>query len=266
VLSDPFSYNYYHWTTELIPRIRLFEMNSVRRLLLSVSSLDNRFQTSLLSYAMGGSMVQPIGDAPVRVRDPIVADGLASEQGLLWLRDRTKLRARRGSRRIYIRRGSAGHRRSRGGGVAETPEFCKLIQDYNFDVVEFSADMSVAAQVGMIDGAGIVIAAHGSALTNICYLDPGVALIEILGAAAPRGVYMEIAAYLGLAYQGYMSVETDADQNLVVCPKWLEGLLINFAAHGAPGLSEAPLEPVPSEPPKTPVRRKTHSMSPVAAC
>jgi capsular polysaccharide biosynthesis protein len=229
ILSDLYTSNYYHWSLELTPRIRMIDKTKAHYLAITPDSLQKNFQRSLLALAKGDSEVAILTE-PVRVRDPFFVDGLMSEDGILWLRHQTNLRARKGARRIYISRGQAGSRATKGGSakggdIAETPDLQQILKAHRFETIEFSPDMRVEEQVRLLDGADIVLSAHGAALTNICYLERGTSLIEIVGERTPRGMYMEIAGYLGLRYAGYAAQHLDENEDLIVDPVWLQGLL-----------------------------------------
>jgi Glycosyltransferase 61 len=215
ILSDPYSGNYYHWSLEMIPRIRLIDRRRVRRIVVQSASLSHAFQRSLLCYTMDDLEVMPI-NTPVRVLNPFVVDGMMSQEGMLWLRHKTGLLAKKGKRRIYIRRGDRGTRSSGGGGISEAPELMNMLQENGFEKVQFSADMTVSEQVNMLSGAEIILSAHGAALTNIAYLEKGVCLIEVFGSGAPRAMYMEISQHIGLHYYGYISEDKDDEGNMII--------------------------------------------------
>jgi len=224
ILSDPYSENYYHWSLEMIPRIRLLDKRRVRRIVVKSASLSHAFQRSLLHYTVDDLEVVPI-NIPVRVINPFVVDGMMSQEGMLWLRHKTGLLAKKGKRRIYITRGARGTRSSAGGGISEAPEFMSMLQAKGFEKVEFSADMTVSEQVNTLSGAEIILSAHGAALTNILYLEKGVCLIEVIGRGAPRAMYMEISKYIGLSYYGYISEENDDEGNMVINSQQINSII-----------------------------------------
>ena len=71
----------------------------------------------------------------------------------------------------------------------------------------------------------------------ICEIDlrPGGAF-RFVSRAHPEmpftGVYLEIAQYIGLAYQGYMSHDTDENKDIIVDTTWLEQMMTRYLEHG----------------------------------
>jgi hypothetical protein len=224
ILSDPYSKNYYHWSLEMIPRIRLIDRRRVRKIVVRTTSLSHAFQTSLLHYTMDDLEAFPI-NTPVRVINPFVVDGMMSQEGVLWLRNKTGLLAKKGKRRIYIGRGDTGTRRSGGGGISEAPEFMELLQKNGFEKIQFSADMTVSEQVSTLSGAEIILSAHGAALTNIAYLEKGISLIEVIGSDTPRAIYMEISKHIGLSYYGYISEHNDDKGNIIIDSQQINSII-----------------------------------------
>ncbi len=214
LLSDLYLTNYFHFSLEMVPRIRQFPTASKGKLVVGASAVQRPFQTSLLSRAGADCGFIPAPQA-LRVRNPIVAHDFMSEDGVRWLRQ-VGPRARRGRRLIYIRRGSHSTRSGSGGGLEETAEFLSLLQALNFETIEFGAGKTVEEQVAMLDGAKLIIAAHGAALTNIAYLEEGVSLIEIIGARTPRAMFMHLCVMIGLKYSGILTDRYTESQNVSV--------------------------------------------------
>jgi hypothetical protein len=67
-----------------------------------------------------------------------------------------------------------------GGGIAEDEIFMELLARYKFDVIDFGVgDVPVGDQIMALDGARIILGAHGANLANIVYLEPRVSIIEL---------------------------------------------------------------------------------------
>jgi hypothetical protein len=214
VLSDPYIENYFHFSLEMTPRIRLFPAESRQRIVVGQSALLYPFQKSLLARAGAGCSFIPAPSA-LRVRNPIVAYDSLSDDGVRWLR-KLGPTASRGPRRIYIRRGSSSTRNGGGGGLEETSEILSLLEGLSFEIIEFCKSKTVDDQIAMLDGANIIISAHGAALTNIAYLEEGISILEIVGGNTPRAMYMHICAMLGLNYRGIITDSYTEDGNLRV--------------------------------------------------
>ena len=216
VLCDPYSHQYYHFSLELVPRIRFFAQHRGATFVMTKNSLARPFQQDLMRRAASGMNCHLLGTG-IRIRDPILAHDSMSEEGILWLREATGISARAGARRIYIRRGDTGSRLAPGGGISESPRFEALLRDFGFETVEFgNGERDVAAQIAMLEGVGLILSAHGAALTNLAYLNPDLTVIEVLSPVTPTACFMHIAATLGFDYHGIYSDISDDQSNIVV--------------------------------------------------
>jgi capsular polysaccharide biosynthesis protein len=216
ILSDPYIENYFHFCLEIVPRLRFFAGHRQSTIIIPTAATKKTYQTDLLMRVREGRPFLPIAGAFI-ARNPLLAHGLFTEDGLRWLRDATRIRAAPGKRRVYIRRSAKGTRSTTGGGISEGPEFLSLIQEFGLEVVEFGdGDLSVEAQAAMLDGAGVILAAHGAALTNLAFLSPPVSVVEIVGIRTCRAVFRHICEILGLRYHGLIASHYDSEGNVVV--------------------------------------------------
>jgi hypothetical protein len=216
VLSDPYVANYFHFSLELVPRLRFLAGGFHAGVVMPGSCLQRPFQQDLLARTIGGRhcILLP---TPLRIRDPILAHDTLCCEGVSWLRRASGIGASPGGRRIYIRRSGRGTRSAEGGGISEPPGFTALLRDFCFETIEFgNGDLGVAAQVALLDGAGLILAAHGAALTNLAYLGPEVSVLEVIGIGAPRACFMQIAATIGCRYHGFYSPIVDSQRNIVM--------------------------------------------------
>jgi hypothetical protein len=216
VLCDPYSKNYFHFSLEMVPRARYFPDDGQKMMIMSMDSLTRPFQRDLLTHSLSGMSFLPLSNS-IRVRDPILAHDSLSDDGILWLRQASGLSANSGQRRIYIRRGSNGTRSSPGGGISESSGFEMLLRDFGFETVDFGdGENGVAAQVAMLEGVGLILTAHGAALTNLAYLNPKLTVIEVMGPMTPCACFMHVAATLGFEYHGLFSSTYDFRSDIVV--------------------------------------------------
>jgi capsular polysaccharide biosynthesis protein len=134
-------------------------------------------------------------------------------QGIQWLRKRTGLRAHRGNRLIYVERRSSQTGRV-GGCIEETDSFQEFIRKNGFERVDFGVgDTPLVDQVAMLDGARVILSAHGANLTNITYVAEGVSVIEVMPYYWTYFSHMQIASAVGLNYFGIVSHLVNEDQN-----------------------------------------------------
>jgi capsular polysaccharide biosynthesis protein len=151
------------------------------------------------------------------VKDPVLVEEAMSEEGIYWLNQNFNSEFIRGNRNIYIRRGSTGTRMAGGGDLAQNEEFERFLKAHNFETITFGAgELSVRQQVSLLDGANVILCAHGAALTNIVYLKPPVSIIEVISQMTPRACFMHIASTLGFKYYGVFSTTVDTEYNIHV--------------------------------------------------
>ena len=217
LLSDIYKGNYYHFSLEFVPRARYFcEQVQTPTLIIPNDALSRPFQRDLLKRSMPGMSFLPL-ESPFRVRDPILAHDAMSDEGMLWLRRASGISAQPGHRKIYISRGGRGTRSTEGGGISESVGFAKLLRDFGFETVDFgNGQHGVAEQVAMLEGVGLILAAHGAALTNLVYLNPKLTVIEVMGPRTANACFMHIASTLGFEYHGLFSSNYDDQSNIIV--------------------------------------------------
>jgi capsular polysaccharide biosynthesis protein len=203
ILSGILLENYFHFSLEITPRLRHVPAATREKVVIGDRALRLPFQTSLLARAGAGCTFIRAPEV-LRVRDPVVSHDALSEDGVRWLR-RFGLRAKRGDRRLYIRRGSRSGRTQAGGGLEETPEILELLKAFDFEIVDFGHGDTVEAQAAKLDGVGFILATHGAALTNLAYVEEGVCVLEIIGANSPRAVYMHLSDILKLNYRAILT-------------------------------------------------------------
>jgi capsular polysaccharide biosynthesis protein len=107
-----------------------------------------------------------------------------------------------------------------GDCLVETAEFTGLLDEFGFKGVDFGeGELNLQQQVGKIDRAGLILGVHGSAMTNIVFLQSPATIIELFGRRVMGG-FMDIADNLSLRYHGLLCDEFDDDTNIVVdCAK-----------------------------------------------
>ena len=180
-LAEPYSVkNYYHFSMVFLPKLR------------------------------------HVAETPeiVRVNDPVLRYEPFSNENVRWLREKVQKRARRGERRIYVARRSTMVGRSH-GSLLEDADFMHFLERNGFETIDFgSGEIPVSEQIEMLNGARVVLSAHGANLTNIAYAEEGVSVIEVLPFYWAYFSHMHIAAAAGLNYFGLLATEIDAERRL----------------------------------------------------
>jgi hypothetical protein len=225
LLCDPYALNYFHFSLEMIPRVRHFASVRDRALLIARECVARPFQLDLLRRSFSGLSYHLL-TGPIRVRDPIVAHDTMSEEGVHWLRRESRISVPSGKRRLYIRRGVSGTRSSSGGGISESKGFLALLRDFGFEAIDSSGgELGVAAQVQLLDGARLILAVHGAALTNLAYLNPELTVIEVMGPKTAWSCFMHLSAMLGFRYHGILSQTYDDDGDIIIDLDELHGVM-----------------------------------------
>ncbi|MDX2203126.1 MAG: glycosyltransferase family 61 protein [Hyphomicrobiaceae bacterium] len=193
--------NYYHFTTGFLPKVRRSSNTPDSVLCMPADYVQQPFHVDLLRRTCGHRVLS-IYERYVRVRDPHVLQEPFSRDAADWLRAVTGLRAKAGRRRLYVaRKGTIVGREH--GSVSESDAFSRMLAEYDFETIDFgTGEVPVEEQVRRLDGAGLVLSAHGAQLTNIVYLPAGTAVVELLPQHWKQPAYMQIAALSDLAYFG----------------------------------------------------------------
>lgn len=213
LISTPYPMNYYHWTFEAVTKQRFFP--ECDKLLLNRKNLQRTFQKDLLARVSSGKIFYFLEDHPIRVRDPMLAHDIMGEGNVDWLRHTLPFNATPGNRRIYLRRSTRGTRTGAGGGIHETPEFLDLLARHQFETVDFGeGDYTILEQVALLDKAGIILAPHGAALSNLTYLNAPLGIIELIGPRTPRAVFMHLSSMLGFRHIPHYCTTLDENGNI----------------------------------------------------
>ena len=216
LLTDPYSSNYYHFSLELMPRLRYFSGADQGTFIMTRQSLSRPFQRDLGKRVFSDRKFLALNGS-IRVRDPVLAHDSMSEEGISWLREASQISAQPGKRRLYLRRGATGTRAYPGGGLSHSPPFETLLRDFGFETIDFgNGELGVAEQIAMLEGAGVILAAHGAALTNLAYLNRNLTVVEVFGPRTWSGCFIHVAATLGFEYRGLFSDVHDERSDIVV--------------------------------------------------
>ena len=104
-----------------------------------------------------------------------------------------------------------------GGDLDQSAELESFLKAHNFETITFgSGELSVTQQLSLVDGANVILCAHGAALTNIVYLKPPVSILEVISPLTPRACFMHMASTLGFKYYGLFSANYDSENNILV--------------------------------------------------
>jgi hypothetical protein len=214
--------NYYHWTIECLPRIRLLEAYGERTgdypELLVPTDRPTWMDETLYRIDYGGKLVA--WDGGIASADRLVVPTFPEPVSVdcRWLRDRMYDRThaeRNEGKLIYISRADATLRR-----VRNMEQIRPILNTYGVETYVLS-ELSVAEQVELFAEAELIVAPHGAGLTNIVYADEA-AVVELFGDKKAAS-FARLAKLLGHDYTYLDCDERGVD--IVVDPTKLERML-----------------------------------------
>jgi capsular polysaccharide biosynthesis protein len=223
--------NYYHWMTEIVPRIRLVEEELSRADHIVVQSALPFQRECLEAAGVPLDRVVP----PVR-RMHLLADELVVPSLVPGVRRESVeymqrlFRAQRSTgkprRRLYATRSNAWRRR-----VVNEPELEGALAPLGFETVAMEG-LSVGEQAALFSEAEVVVAPHGGQLTNLLFAQPGVVLIELWDANYVRPAYWELTAAVGGTYHYFVNDSPAAGSQWRDIQVSVKDVLAALAVHG----------------------------------
>jgi capsular polysaccharide biosynthesis protein len=209
VLATLGGHNYFHWMFHVLPRldlVRRVSLHSGRISTSVVNSVATAFQReSLLAIGVDSDEAITLRDSdhlrvtrltvpsrPSRVSE--MSRSSCEYLRRLFLRPDDEAPRRSGSRRLYLARNNAAHR-----VMTNDAEVRELLEGYGFEEVDLDT-MSLRAQAAVVQSAGVVVAPHGAALTNLVFARPGLKVLEIFSPNYINCCYWLLANIMGLDY------------------------------------------------------------------
>ncbi|NJK36759.1 MAG: DUF563 domain-containing protein [Oscillatoriales cyanobacterium RM2_1_1] len=207
VLSGLSGQIYFHWMVDVLPRIELLRRSGIFEQIewFLVNSIHLDFQQETLNqlgistdqiltsdrhpHLQAKNLVVPAFAAPL---------GWLKPWGIEFLRGSfltsINLRSAHVSERIYISRGDARHRR-----VINEIEVMEVLQQYGFVSVQLES-LTFSQQVALFAQANVIVAPHGSGLTNLVFCQPDTQVIELVSPHYQRHYYWVISQFLNLEH------------------------------------------------------------------
>lgn len=181
VLTTRGSENYYHFLTDVLPRLELLRRAGAAPESFLVNR-QTRFQRDLLDH-LGltadrclGSDTYPHLQADELVVPSLPDDNLRTPRWIVpWLRAQfLPASVAAPHRRLYVGRGATKHTRR----VDNEPELLAALEPLGFEAIDPGA-LPPTDQVRAFAEAECVVGPHGAGLTNLAFAPPGAAVVEL---------------------------------------------------------------------------------------
>jgi tetratricopeptide (TPR) repeat protein len=240
VLSGLSGNMYYHWTIDILPRIEILRRSGIdidRIDKFVVNNIKQPFQKETLN-ALGipNNKIIESDIHPYIKAEKLVVPSFPGHldwinRGTIeFLREafssKTSLYSNNYPERIYISRAKAKYRH-----IINEKEMTELLRQFGF-VTIFTEEMSVLDQVSLFASAKAIVAAHGSALTNIVFCQEGTNVIELFSPNYVRTDYWIVSQYLKLNhyYLKGVNFECQAIRQLMESSPLTDDILVDLSA------------------------------------
>lgn len=200
VLASAGSNNYFHWTLDTVPRIKLLaeKMESVDFFYIFNQS---RFHKEWLQWlGIPENKILPAEknlhiQAQRIILPSFVGDsGMPSKDALNYVRGFMPPGDSHAAKKIFISRAHSPRRK-----IIHEERLYPTLQDLGFKIYH-PGKMNVKEQMTLFASASHVIAPHGAELTNLVYCHPQTKVLEIFSPAYINPCYRNIAVTLQLDY------------------------------------------------------------------
>jgi len=219
VLASTGGDTYFHWMTDVLPRLRLireagFEAAAFHHVL--VNGTDKPFQKEtleMLGLPLSLCRTFPRNETVYLCEEAVVPSlpgisGVVPPETIRFLRE---LFVRPGSpdeKRLFLGRGRVGHRE-----LIQEREIRRTLERRGFESVECS-DLSVRQQAERFASASVVVVAHGAAASNLAFCRPGTRVLELFGPEYVNPCYRDLCVAADLCHAAVIGNGEDWRLNL----------------------------------------------------
>lgn len=203
--------NYYHWMTEVLPKLALLAKQGVHFDWLYVPQNLRFMKESLSLWGIAQEKIIPASDYTYIQADTMVAVSAVSKSIYTphWVVD--CLRAtylplvashaiKPGAKKVFISRKKASFRR-----IINEDEVFSLFKAQGF-VRYCLEDLSLLEQVALFHGADVIVAPHGAGLVNMIFCKQGALIVEIFQEHQDE-TFWYLSQTVGLHYVGVKTTE-----------------------------------------------------------
>ncbi len=221
VLTQPGTWNYYHWMTEILPKLAMLEECNISYdyLYLPCDRPYMRETLSLLDIDLN-TILDPAGQYKYICADELIVPSLVSLFGhtprwaIDFLRNKfIPIIEKQYDPSVFPKRIFISRSRAKSRKIVNEDEVFQLFKKYGFVLYNLE-DLSVLEQMALFYHAEFIAGEHGAGLTNIIFAQPHIAqLIEIFQ-AREDATYWYLSQEIGLQYHGIKTIEFDTKATL----------------------------------------------------
>jgi hypothetical protein len=200
VVTCDFYNIYYHWLFDLLPKFKVLQQSIKKYDAIYIPKPESQFQKDTLNKL---NFKKPIifakEETQVFAKKVIVIGKLSIDTVpppwiYEFIRDIFKTKLIQGYERIYISRKYAKNRR-----VLNEFELNAFFRRYNIRIV-YLEKLSTSEQANIFFSAKLIIAPHGSALTNLVFSSPNTKVLELKGPRCGETCFARLANWSHLNY------------------------------------------------------------------
>ncbi len=218
-------FNYHHWLTECLPRLRyIIESNNFEDCKIIVPEKMNNFQLKSLELLdIPTEKLFYYDGKPTEISKLFFPSlGNFSPEELKWIREKffKKLNIKPTPKRlIYISRSDADKRK-----VINEPELIEFLKGQGFEIYTLTG-MEFQEQIKLFSEAKVVIGPNGAGLTNIIFASEENLLVELMPNDEVNHSLWLLTSSLGQKYTYLVGENYTANRDFIVSIPKLESLL-----------------------------------------
>lgn len=180
-ISDEFSFEYFHWLTDALPRLIALEktqlVSSGFKVILPESYKTKSYITSSLK-ALNYEVHYYPSSKRVRVKELLSSSHTAptgnfNSELIADIRNRFLTTTQTADRNIYISREKAQQRK-----IVNEKEVIQLLLEFNYEI-HFFEDYSFDQQLEIMSQTKSLVSIHGAGLTNMMFIPEGAQILEL---------------------------------------------------------------------------------------
>jgi capsular polysaccharide biosynthesis protein len=198
--------NYFHWCLELLPKVHLLSSCGLFRptkdtFLVNHNYARYQIQTLESLGLRAPNVIRTYPGIKLTADELVVPSHSARHEAVpswvIQFMRKTFVRPGSGAgghKKLFLDR-SAAKRRT----IVNQPEVHRYIRDRGYTILD-SAKLSFSEQVTLFRGARSIVSCHGAGLANLCFVEPGAALLEIFSPHYTPDYFRGLAQHLGVPY------------------------------------------------------------------